>query len=313
MNNASLYVKKNTGFLLKRDDTLTPTFIYQPTPEGVAELCAHYSQKYSIDLRCIDLREQVESGDNIYKFFDYLRRTPSLLETTEGQMTGFILSHGQHHVVPLLIAKIEGISYMVSFDSTSGSRIKGYFGIADLFPSTQFYLNKGTRQADEGSCMTDAICVLKEALLIPDIIDLIRSKPVTHDPAFEPGRFFSKPKPEHFHLFTMPEELLLTAQRSRYLNEANTNVILRGGRSLQEYRDNFLLPVILLNVPMDSSERPVTPINGYLYLKAAEHKGILDAKCNRLDSLDELDLTATTEATDPSPYIFPTKGNFSPK
>jgi len=272
MDNAPLYVKKNTGFLIKQDDNFTPSFIYQPTPEGLITLCEYYSKKYSIELRCIDLRPHVESGDNIHHFFTYLKANSEILDIPEGHIVGLILSHGQHHVVPLLVAKKNGVHYMTSFDSTSGARIPGYFRIAQLFPSTQFYLNAGTRQVDEGSCMTDAICILKEALLNGDIIDLFTKQEILAHDAFKPKQFFTIPKPDHFHLFRMPEQLLLTAQTSRYLIEADVTVTLRGGKTLQAYRDDFLLPVILLNDP----ERAVTPINGYLYRTGEKHKEILD-------------------------------------
>ena len=307
------YEKKNTGFLLKKTDSeLTPSFIYQPSPEGLMALCDHYSQKYSIDLRCIDLRGTIESGENIYPFFEYLQRTPSISNAMEGQVTGLILSHGKHHVIPLLITRIDGVQHMVVFDSNSGQRIKGYFKIANLFSDAQFYLNAGTRQADEGSCMTDAICILKEALMIHDIIELIKSKPIMQHSAFETGRFFSVPKPDHFSLFKMPEKLLLTAQISKYLREAeaDVSVLLRGGRSLQSYRDDFLLPVVFSTEP----DRPLTPINGYLYQKGIEHKRILDARwddCKRQGSDDDIDITnedrlrfSPMESASDSPYGF---------
>lgn len=282
------YVEKNTGFYLKCGDEFVSTSIFQPTPAGVKMLCQHYSQKYGIDLQCIDLREYVISGDNISYFFEYLRTTPALLEVAEGQAKGLILSHGQYHVIPLVITKKNDIKYMFVFDSSSGSRIKGYFRLANMFSDFQFYLNSGTRQADEGSCMTDAICVLKEALMIPELVELIKSKQITEHTAFSAGKFFTCPKPDSFFLFKMPEKLLLTAQITRYLEQAQADlsVILRGGRSLQEYRDDFLLPVVLKK----NEERSITPINGYLYRKSEEHKKILDGYAARAsyDELEEL-------------------------
>jgi hypothetical protein len=268
------YIIKKTGFYLKHEEQLVPTSIFQPTPAGLKMLCRHYSRKYSIDLRCVDLRDDVISGDNIRYFFEYLRSATHLLDLAEGQARGLVLSHGQHHVVPVLIIKKNDIKYMFVFDSSSGSRVRGYFSLANIFIDYQFYLNLGTRQADEGSCMTDAICILKEALMIPEFTDLVASKQITEHESFAPGRFFTCPKPDNFYLFKMPEKLLLTAQITRYLeqSDADESVILRGGRSLREYRDDFLLPVIL-----DKNETSsITPINGYLYLKSEEHKKILD-------------------------------------
>jgi hypothetical protein len=287
MKDNPFYTEKHTGFLLKQGEEFEPAVIYQPTPEGVAELCAHYSEKYSIDLKCIDLRLKVDVGDNAFLFFKYLQSNPSLMNIEEGCVRGLILSYSQYHVIPVLLTKIDGIQSMVLFDSTSGPRTKGYFRIANLFPEFQVYLNSGTRQADEGSCMTDAICVLKEALMVPDLMALIQSKEVIDSPDLEPARFFvSLPKPEHFHLFKMPERLLLTAQRSQYLVQAgaDVNIIIRGGKSLKSYRDDFVL-----NVMKDGEW---SCINGYLYLKAKEHRCILDARMQAYSlsaSSDEVD------------------------
>ena len=285
-----LYLEKKTGFYLRRDADLIPTSIFQPTPEGVTMLCKHYSRKYSIDLRCVDLRDSVISGADIKYFFEHLQLNPALIDIAEGESRGLILSHGQFHVIPLMIAKKNDIKYMFVFDSSSGSRIKGYFQISNYVSDFQFYLNSGTRQADEGSCMTDAICILKEALMVPDIIELIKSKQIAEHTAFKSGRFFTSPKPGNFFLFKMPERLLLTAQITRYLEqaEADLSVTLRGGKSLQAYRDDFLLPVVL-----DSSlERAITPINGYLYRKSEEHKSILDSYSAKLsfDAFDNFEI-----------------------
>ena len=239
-------------------------------------LCEHYSQKYRIDLRCVDLREVLEAGDNSYSFFSYLNSNRSILDINENESRGLILSHGQHHVIPMLIAMQGGQKYMIVFDSTSGAQIKGYFRMAALFPDFQFCLNAGTRQADDGSCMTDALCILKEALQIPHLTALIESKRIHEHPAFLPGRFFvSPPMPENFQLFKMPEQLLVTAQISRYVNEADADLecIVRSGHSLKYFREHFVVQVNLFK----DAGRASTPINGYLYHKSEEHKQILDA------------------------------------
>ena len=107
---------------------------------------------------------------------------------------------------------------------------------------------------------------------------------------------------------------MLSAQRTKYLIEADadTGVILRGGRTLQRYRDDFLLPVVFLTEP----DRPLTPINGYLYLKAKEHSRILDTRweaCKKQEIEDEVALideghtthfTPLEGAIDDSPYGF---------
>ena len=311
MESRAFYIAKNTGFLLEQNEQLVPATISQPTPEGVMALCSHYSQKYSIDLQCLDFRPHLARGDNIHHFFKYLLNDMSeILVLEENQSRGLILSYGQHHVIPLLITQRDGVKHMISFDSTSGCRIKGYFLIANMFNDFQFYLNIGTRQSDDGSCMTDAICILKEALLLNNLVDLIHNKqtPFQQEP-MRNSCLRVVTQPDNFFLFKMPEQLLLTAQRSKYLedSEADINVILRGGKSLKNYRDDFLLEVILESEPA----RATTPINGYLYLKSLEHKVILERYANQsrppieeleIDRNDSPSIARRGEPVDLSPY-----------
>lgn len=275
-NSNPFYHEKLAGFKERVDDLLIEPFIYQPTPQGVEYLCRHYSQKYNIDLRYVDLRGAIKDGASAREFFSYLPNYPELLSVEEGRMKGLVLGHGAHHAIPLLLHRHEGELSLVCFDSSSGCRIKGYFSIATLFPEAKFYLNSGTRQSDEGSCITDAICILKEALQINELQALIDEKKFEDHPSFHPGRFIKGPeKPENFFLFRMPERLLLTAQVSAYLEqaEANLETIIRGGESLRHYRQKFTIQV---NVFKDDALVPAS-INSYLFVKSKEHKKILDA------------------------------------
>jgi hypothetical protein len=291
----TLYVKKSAGFSSNEDDCDCTPHLYQPTPAGIDLLCQHYSQKYAIDLLSVDLREHVAAGDNVRHFFNYLQTEPTLTDVQEGQARGLVLNHGAYHAVPVLVCMINGQKHMVVFDSTSGCRTQGYYGIARLFSDTLFYVNAGTRQADEGSCITDAICILKEALQIPRLIDILQEKqiseyrcltPTPSDISYIP-RFQVTP-PDNFRLFRMPEPLLVTAQSSTFVNQAapNFDAVLRTGKTLQYYRQNYRMTVSL------ASDEPgrVTSINSYLYLKAKEHKKILDAffKPLRLSRTQEL-------------------------
>ena len=270
----SYYIEKLAPFSERINDCLITPYVYQPTPEGVTALCQHYSQKYTIDLRCVDLREVLEVGDNSRHFFTCLKNNPELLSIEAGKARGLILTHGQHHAIPVVVLNDGKKQNIIIFDSTSGSRIQGYFGIAELFPEAQIYLNSGTRQADGASCLTDAVCILKEALQINALMLLIQPKIIKEHKAFNPSRF-ARSKPDNFKLFHLPEQLLLTAQRSEYLKEtqANTDVLLRGGRTLQAYRDEFKLQVSLLK----HEGTALASINSYLFVKGKEHKKILDA------------------------------------
>lgn len=266
------YTKKQAGFYERTEGEITPLFIYQPTPLGVMALCQHYAEKYAIDLSCVDLRDEVLAGDNALDLFRALEAMPSRLALNDGMPKGLILSHGEHHAIPVLLCQKDEQQHMIILDSSSGARIKGFFNIAALFPQHHVHLNHGTRQSDGSSCITDAICILKEALQVDNLIDLVEANDIPEHPAFRPGRFFSIPKPDNFHVFTMPEKLLLTAQVSAYLEAADQDTIIRGGQSLRYYREQFAMHVTLLK----NNEEISTQINGYLYVKSLEHRNILD-------------------------------------
>jgi|GEM_PF-6479980 len=280
------YIEKKAGFYRpNKEDELKDIFYYQPTPEGVMVLCEHYSKKYQVDLECVDLRDQVERADNAYCFFKYLQENATLLDVKDGQSKGLLLSHGQYHAIPVLVRRDNGHHHIIVFDSSSGARIKGYFKMASLFPASKFYLNAGTRQADEGSCITDAICILKEALQMPGIIDDIEDGNIPEHDALKPNRFCNT-TPDNFYIFSMPVRLLLTAQTSKYVNDTNADQdsIIRGGQSLKHYRELFSMDVIL------SKNEDITPtkINGYLYVKSLEHWNILDQHSRpKLAALDD--------------------------
>lgn len=155
--------------------------------------------------------------------------------------------------------------------------IKGYFNIASLFKNYFFYLNEGTRQADSTSCITDSICILKEALQLKEILILIKSKTYDTHPAFLPTRFFSRPRPPNFQLFKMPEQFLITAQRPNYVEGSDLTVILRGGKSLKQYRELYKIKIL------KGETETVLDINSYLFIKPKQHKEIFD----RLDAINK--------------------------
>ena len=274
-----LYYTEPSGFSEDIDGLRIQPLMYQPTPEGLTLLCRFYSEKYTIDLQGIDLErhEELTSGDNILNsFMCFKRHYLGLLELKEGQSRGIILCYRQHHVIPVLLTYQDKTLYIMVFDSTSGARIKGYFSIASLFPNAIFFLNTGTRQADSSSCFTDAVCILKEALQITDLVSLIKSKVDTTHRCLVTNpnsRFQSSPKPDHFYLFRMPEKLLCTAQRSEYIKDAQAdlNVVLRDGHTLDYHRKRCCI-----NVSMSGSPQKEVRINSYLFEKAKEHKQTLD-------------------------------------
>lgn len=298
MPKPTFYIKKSSGFSQEVDGNLISPILYQPTPDGVRQLCAHYSRKYTIDLRCMDLRDAVDEPNNAYAFFNHLVSCDFLNSLSDNQTVGLILSHGQHHAIPVLINKSNDRTRIVVFDSTSGSQVKGYFKIANLFPDTTFYLNSGTRQVDSSSCMTDGICILKEALQLPSLFDLLIEKRNDEHPALHQrqGSIFSGPtKPKHFILFNMPEQLLLTTQNSNYLSEINADltVMLRGGKTLGAYRALFQMSVSLTQ----GDTVVVKRINNYLFVKARQHKEIFDRILEQTPAIDEQEGPASSAKT----------------
>ena len=283
--------------------------ICQPTTNGVLILCQHYSEKYDIDLQCIDLIGKISNPENIFDFFSYLNIDQNLITLSNGKTRGLILMHGTHHAIPVLIHQRDEVRHILVFDSSSGSRVQGYFRSANLFSDAQtlFYLNSGTRQSDGDSCITDAICILKEALLITDLIALIENKiiqehatlsPYQGPPGYKPLQLAGKIKPAHFRLFHMPEQLLLTAQRPLYVKEANADlsVILRGGRSLGDFREHYKVKFTLSNDEQDETY----DINSFLFLKGAEYKEFLNYVYeNRMEN-SEYKLSSTIESLDSS-------------
>lgn len=266
------YLKKPSG--LSTDNSRLKPIIYQPTPAGVATLCLYYSRRYKIDLSTINLEKYLSCGDNLIPKFSFLRDNPKLIDVSEGKHRGLVLCHGQFHAIPLMLSKYNGKTFITVFDSTSGAQIKGYFRIANLFPEAVFMLNSGTRQADGISCITDAICLLKEALQQTDILSLLLARQVMQHRSFDQTLSrFPIPKPDNFILFDLPERLLLTAQRNQYLKDVNADlsVKIRGGHSLGYYRKMFLIKVLL------KGDNAAKDINGYLFLKSQQHKMLLKA------------------------------------
>jgi len=205
METEDLYIKKPSGFTYEVDDTEITPYIYQPTPQGVHVLCEHYSKKYQIDLRCLSLEGMTDDPENCLNLLKYFHTLSYISDLPHNSLTGIILSNSQYHVLPLLVSKSEEDIKIVVFDSTSEERIRKYFSIANLFSDATFYLNAGTRQVDASSCMTDAVCILKEAMQLETLFSLIDNKRNVTDPNLKAKgtSFFHMPaSPVNFRLFT---------------------------------------------------------------------------------------------------------------
>lgn len=253
--------------------------VVQPLPNGAQIIADYYKEKYKVDIRIVDHTQSVESGDNITaRFKQFQKETLTTHSNENNQAVGYILMHGLHHAIPVIMTREENKDYLIIFDSTSGSRKKGYYQIANIIPDVTVLLNNGTRQADTGSCVTDALCILKDALRIEGIANyLIKNKLVAAGS--------QTPSPErksvatatllynNFSIFSMPERLLKSAQVSDYLtvSDADMNaVISTKGTTLEERREKDKLIVTLNRNPPKE-----TGINNYLYQKSQRHAKII--------------------------------------
>lgn len=276
----TLYIKKPSGLKVEVNHTLVEPIIYQPTPAGVQLLCEHYSVKSGIDLRCDDFSSHAKAKVDFLELFrEFSRRhLEALLESDHP--IGMVLTNGQNHAFPVLYLPAENIHgkpSLVIFDSLAANSTKAYYKVAELFPNLNVYLNSGTRQADKQSCITDAICILKQALLLEGVQATLASKRFEKHQDYRQTRFFTKDKPTNFWLFRMPEPLLLTAQRSSYLEqaEADLSYVIRGKFTLNYYRDKFRLSVQLVSGQGQNSR--TSEVNSYLIAKAVQHKKYLDS------------------------------------
>ena len=99
----------------------------------------------------------------------------------------------------------------------------------------------------------------------------------------------------------MPEQLMLTAQLSKYLtNEevaSDLSVLLRGGMTLGESRDHFRMQVSLTQ----GATIVVTGINSYLFKKSQQHKRWFDQYEHSLKAAKEIADTDVVEAKPSSP------------
>lgn len=279
MDSNPYYIEKLAGFKKRFNNAVLEPLIFQPTPSGVEHLCAHYSKKYPIDLRCYNLTYLHDHPENLYHSFSCLKES-NLLELEEESERGLVFSHGQFHAIAVYICNVSTKKSMIVFYSSAGGREAGYFKIAKLFPEYDFYVNEGSRQSDEGSCITDSICILKEALQVNDLVSLVSHtrKESAYCINYKPF-IFKERQPDNLHVFKMPEQLLLTAQRSDFVRACNADlgVEIRGGQTLGHYRSQFAMNVSFFNSnQLSSPPSDEKSINSYLFVKSSEHKNILD-------------------------------------
>ena len=210
---------------------------YLPTAKGSKILANYYNRKYpGINIEIIDHSDSISLS--LSRFLtDYKRGIIPL----KNDPTGFVL-YCSGHTTPIIMSK-NNIIILDSSDSDGVDRV--YKTIADQEKEFNFFLNYGTRQSDKYSCSIDAIAILKDALRIPDFIDLIKIRTKENFPnGSKESDFFSPIKrmgmsisdlssapyvkddkeiltSDNFHQFYLPEELLKLAQRPSFIRDSN--------------------------------------------------------------------------------------------
>jgi hypothetical protein len=238
------YVTLPAGYEVPTSDGYIEAMICQPTPAGMQILVNEFRKNTGCDLHLLDQPGRHSIKDLFAAFPGYVEAN---IHLADGDRVGVILSQGQNHAVPVILASHEGQRYLFIFDSTSGGQTRQYYHVANACPDFRVLLNAGTRQADSQSCITDSYEILCRALQLPELCKLILNKvnaggeagsAAKADDAVgagtaESNSFISPGSPklqrprfigvtlkrDNFQLFQMPEELCFTAQRSDFIEK----------------------------------------------------------------------------------------------
>jgi hypothetical protein len=282
------YQEIPTGFCVVRGNNQHEAKIYQPTPDGLAVLIDFFQKETASDLRLFR-QEHVHLNSLENRFADF-KKNFNFSSIKPGCFTGVILSMGQNHAIPIVVSFIENKKSLFIFDSTSGGSQKSYCAVANLFADYDVYLNRGTRQADSQSCITDAVEVLRIAADMPDLAEQIKLKSVPIDMTIRRTNsrlILAQPilNQQNFYIFGMPAKLCITAQCSKFIEDAHVNPeekFLLNNETTSLSRENLKFKEIILRpikIPADDySLQPAkaSPINSYLYEASFMHKEIID-------------------------------------
>jgi hypothetical protein len=308
------YLKIPSGYKTEIDGCIVEPYIYQPTPKGAKIVADYYNEKYGTSISVVDHTNSDVAANNPLERFKKFSEQLALEEHSLDKPKGFILMHGQNHAIPVLMTREKQEDgpqkdYMVIFDSTSGSSIKGYYNVANMFQDKQVLLNNGTRQADSQSCITDALAILKDASRIKNLgTNLLRKKAFNYeeydaqkrkDEGRPPNRFKStKIENDNFLVFNMPGKLCKTAQRSEFLQSSSADMSERvisnksDSFSLMEKRSSSqsLVSMIGKGNSKDGDINDKTlGINRYLHKKSKRHAEIIDEKLLEMEKEHEIE------------------------
>lgn len=275
------YHVKSSGYRVEVDGYYVEPIIVQPTPKGARIIVKNYSEKYGITISVVDHSNHDLSGDNINQRFRALRDDFNTNDLVQGKPIGILLMHSLHHAVPVIFSWENDSKYLIIFDSTSGNRKRGYHYVANLFPEFNVLLNNGTRQADNGSCVTDGICVLKDALRIQALGTYLFQQKIIANISPDKNSIIANRiiqpiqlNQDNFFIFHMPEELLKSAQISTFVDAAKPNldkVIGSKDAKLHEHREKYRTMVLF-----NGGDETRIPINRYSHAKSQMHAELID-------------------------------------
>lgn len=292
-NNDLYYQTLPSGYKKEINGYLIEPLVYQPTPQGLRLLVDEFNeQTQSCNLSLFDSTGCVEDPNkNVDRVIAYLNSEDYKgLDTHEGPKA-VILSHGQFHALPLFFANDGKQRYMFILDSSAASRYRGFIRVANQFPDLKVGLNKGTRQADGQSCITDAVEVCMRSLHHEEMASVLIQNYREHEEMPKPkgtdqlglrvNRFAPKIEHGNFGLFRVPAKLAVTSQRSAFLkeNEVQTDAMVdrAGTMTFEAFRAPFYERAIISGV-----SSPATDICAYLSRVSAYHAMIIDRRADHL-------------------------------
>ena len=311
-------MKLPSGFRTVINGAAFEPMLFQPTPLGLQLLIDDFVGRTGHRLEMVD-QEHV-SGNAVRDRFNAAKETLDAVALADGKPVAIILSRGQQHAIPVMLQQHEAERWLIIFDSNSGGSTKQYHAVANTFPNCKVMLNRGTRQRDTQSCITDAFEVLCRAFDVEDLCAQIDAKanreemsPVQPAPVNGARLRFSGTalKQENFYLFGMPEELCFTAQRTEFIEKdavANLKKKFRMGDTVTT------LDRELLRHREVSQREQLDPdglgmkiihfgINNHLHVASRKHKAIIDSTLRQSEPQPEQEFSFVKKNSPPTDGI----------
>lgn len=297
------YMKLPSGYRTVINGADSEPMLFQPKPLGLQLLIDDFAGKTGHRLEMLD--QEHLPGNTVRDRFNAAKEKLDSVVLADGQPVAIIMSRGQQHAIPIMLQQHGVERWLIIFDSNSGGIAKQYYAVANTFPNCKVMLNRGTRQRDTQSCITDAFEVLCKAFDVDDLCAKIGAKadkeimtpPVGRSPVGRERPRFSGAvlQQENFYLFGMPEELCFTAQRAEFIEQsagADLHKKFRMGDTMTTlYRE------LLRHREVSQCELPGPGtsgmkirhfgINNYLYVASRKHKAIIDSTLRRSEPQPE--------------------------